>query len=326
MNQHTTQHPDALLKLIEQVRKCHYPQPHQPKKGRPRKYSELSFLLLAVTAVVLRTFKERELRRLLALDEGLRSALGFEHVPHRRTIGRRLQALVPAAEAQIAKTGQQIVEEMKTRQPHTSAIDGRMYAAQGPRWHKRDRQRGRIPPGLRNVDCESSWFKSGYRGWVQGYRLVMQCLVFPTPVPLTAFWRKNSEGEATITAQALRDERLPVTAVLLGDETFGGGKLVAAYRRQGGWLLTPQQLPEERRSWKDDLYAYRKETVELLFQRVIQSCELAECPAKGWARSGAFILASVWLYQTLFLWNYRSKRKAPHVKEQIDLARWRIAA
>ena len=49
-------------------------------------------------------------------------------------------------------------------------------------------------------------------------------------------------------------------------------QLVRAYGECGGWLLTPRQLPPQRRSWKDDLYAYRKETIELLFQRVIQSC------------------------------------------------------
>lgn len=326
MNQHTTQHPDALLNLLEHVRKGYCQQPLQPKRGRPRKYPELSFLLLAVTAVVLRTFKDRELHRLLTADTALRLALGFEGVPHRRTIERRLQALVPAAEAQIARTGQRIIQEWRPRQPHTAAIDGRMYQAQGPRWHKRDRQRGLVPPGLRNVDCESTWFKSGYRGWVQGYRLVMQCLVFPVPVPLYAVWRRNTEGESTIMAQSLREERLPVTSVLLGDESFGGAKLVAAYQEQGGWLLTPQQLPEKRRSWKDDLYAYRKETIELLFQRVLQACALAQCPAKGWARSGAFILASVWLYQLIFLSNDRRRRNSAHVKEQIDLARWRIAA
>lgn len=173
---------------------------------------------------------------------------------------------------------------------------------------------------------ESSWFKSGYRGWVQGYRLLLQGLVFPEPVPLFAAWRLNSEGEATITARALAAGRLPVTPVLLGDETFGGAALVASYAEHGGWLLTPRQLSKKRRCWKDDLYGYRKETIELLFQRVIQSADLKACPAKGWARNGAFVIASVWLYQLIFLSNHREGRCAAHVKEQLDLARWRVAA
>jgi len=283
---------------------------------------------LAVAAVTLRTFKERELCRLLSKDAGLREGLGFARVPHRRTIERRMQSLIPEAEAQIAHLGEQIKEEVQPtdEQPQASAIDGRMYAAQGPLWHQKHRKLGLIPQGLRNVDTDSAWFKSGYRGWVQGYRLVVQGVVFPEPVPLFAAWRRNSEGEATIMAQALTEERLPVTAVLLADSTFGGAQLVASYAERGGWLLTPQQLSTERRSWKHDLYGYRKETIELLFQRVIQSCDLKACPVKGWSRNGAFVLASVWLYQIIFLSNYREGRPVAHIKEQLDLARWRIAA
>jgi hypothetical protein len=83
---------------------------------------------------------------------------------------------------------------------------------------------------------------------------------------------------------------------------------------------------KQRRSWKDNLYAYRKETIELLFQRVIQACDLKACPVKGWSRHGAFILASVWLYQVIFLSNHRQGRPTAYIKEQLDLARWRIAA
>ena len=121
-----------------------------------------------------------------------------------------------------------------------------------------------MPTALRNVDVDSSWSKSGYRGWVQGYRLILQTLMFPEPVPLTAFWRPNTEGEAPVLAAPLSERRLPVTSVLLGDETFGGVQLGATYAGQGGWLLTPKQLPTKRRSWKHDLFAYRTETIELL--------------------------------------------------------------
>ena len=117
-----------------------------------------------------------------------------------------------------------------------------------------------------------------------------------------------------------------MTPVLLGDSTFGGATLCASYREHGGWLLTPQQLSTERRSWKHDLYGYRKESIELLFQRVIQSVDLKACPVKGWSRNGAFVLASVWLYQIIFLSNYRASKRVAQIKEQLDLARWRIAA
>jgi hypothetical protein len=162
--------PDALLKIVEQVKEYYVEPPPNRQRGRPRTFSGRAFLLLAVVGVVLRTCKPQELATLLTKDLPLRQALGFERVPHRRTLERRLDATLPEAEAQVQALGQQILAEVEPGpdEPHASAIDGRMYQAQGPLWHKRDRDQGRVPTGLRNVDRESAWSKSGYRGWVQG--------------------------------------------------------------------------------------------------------------------------------------------------------------
>jgi hypothetical protein len=320
--------PDALLKIVEQVKQYYVEPPPQRHRGRPRTFSSLTFLLLAVVGVVLRTFKAVELQTLLTKDATLRQALGFGRVPHRRTLERRLDATLPEAEAQVQALGHQLLAEVEPgpEEPQASAIDGRMYQAQGPLWHARDRAQERIPPGLRNVDTESAWSKSGYRGWVQGYRLVLQGLVFPAPVPLFARWCPNSVGESTVMEQALAADHFPITELLLGDSTFGGADLVATYAQHGGWLLTPQQLPMNPEAWQHDLYAYRRETIELLFQRLIQACALKACPTKGLARTGTFVIASVWLYQVLFLDNHRHHRPVAHIKELIDEGRWRIAA
>jgi len=320
--------PDALLKIVEQMKEYYVEPPPTRQRGRPRTFSGRAFLLLAVVAVVLRTFKPPELRTLLAKDASLRQRLGFSRVPHRRTIARRLDATLPEAEAQVQALGQRILGEVEPgpEEPQASALDGRMYQAQGPRWHKRDRAQGRVPLGLRNVDTESAWSKSGYRGWVQGYRLVLQGLVFPAPVPLFARWCPNSVGESTVLEDALAADHFPITELLLADSTFGGAELVAAYAQHDGWLLTPQQLPANPDSWQRELYAYRRETIELLFQRIMQACDLKACPAKGLARSGTFVIASVWLYQVLFLDNHRHHRPVAHIKEILDEGRWRIAA
>jgi len=117
---------------------------------------------------------------------------------------------------------------------------------------------------------------------------------------------------------------LKVTDVLIGDEIFGGVLFPYLDEEAGGWVLTPKQLPQERRSWKNDLFAYRKETIELLFQRIIQSAELKECKVKGEGLNGAFVLANVWVYQISFLTDYREGKSVAYIKDQFDDARWRV--
>lgn len=316
---------DELLRLLQKISE-HYQAPTTKcKRGRQPHFSDLSFLLLAVVAVVTKTFADAELFRLLQLDSKLLETCGFSRVPHRTTILRRLKSLTFEAERQISRLGSHILTKVSARQsPTVSAIDGRMYQAIGAKWHKKQRHQGIIPPGLRNVDVESEWFKSGYRGWVQGYRLVLQSLVFPFPVPLFATWKANNIGESTIAKQAITEQRIVRTDVLLGDETFGGAILVKLYRKHRGWLLTPQQLSKKRRSFKHDLYDYRKETIELLFQRIIQTFDLKTCQVKGKNKNGTFVLASIWLYQFVFLMNFSQNKPLFVIKELIESARWRI--
>jgi len=317
---------DALISLIESVRLCYQPPPVKKKCGKQPDFSDVSFLLLAVAAVVLKTFSDSALARLLAQDDALCRACGFCRVPHRTQIGRRLKSVLGAAEDQVSAFGEKILAQVKLPPEcsQVSATDGRMYQAQGAKWHKSDRQQNSIPAGLRNVDSESSWSRSHYRGWVQGYRLVLQTLVFPEPVPLFAVWRENSRSEAAILLEELETERLAVTEVNLGDCRLGELGLPHKYEEKGGWLLTPREFSADRRSFKQDLYEYRKETIELLFQRIMQAFDLRICPVKGKAKNGAFVLASVWVYQICFLKNYQENKPLADVKEQIEKAHWRI--
>jgi hypothetical protein len=50
---------------------------------------------------------------------------------------------------------------------------------------------------------------------VQGYRLLLQGLAFPEPVPIFAAWRPNHEHEAKLAIEALGAGGLKVTDVLL---------------------------------------------------------------------------------------------------------------
>src|SRR5262249_10307496 len=148
-----------------------------------------------IVAVILRTFGNTELRKFLEKDERLRQAIGFERVPDRTCIGRRLSGLVPEAGQQIALLGRQIVDEVRPEdeQHEVSAIDGRMYKAQGPKWHKSDRQKDVMPwtcsTPTSNPNCPRAVIADGSKA-----TLVAQGLGFPEPVPIFAAWHPNNEN------------------------------------------------------------------------------------------------------------------------------------
>jgi len=44
-----------------------------------------------------------------------------------------------------------------------------MIKAKGPVWHKKDKEKDIIPEGLRGLDQQATWGKSGVGGWVYGH-------------------------------------------------------------------------------------------------------------------------------------------------------------
>jgi hypothetical protein len=103
---------DDLLRLLQKIAE-HYQVPQTKcKRGRQPHFSDQSFLLLAATAIVTKTFADAELFRLLQTDSRLRQVCGFSRVPHRTTILRRLKSLTCQAEQQITCLGAEILAEV----------------------------------------------------------------------------------------------------------------------------------------------------------------------------------------------------------------------
>jgi len=95
---------------------CYQPPEVVLRRGRKVEFSHLSFLLLAVVAVVTKTFSDSELHRFLEKDARLPAVLGFSRIPHRTQIMRRLKALVPTAEEQISLFGKQILSAVPSNE------------------------------------------------------------------------------------------------------------------------------------------------------------------------------------------------------------------
>jgi hypothetical protein len=96
-----------------------------------------------------------EVRRLLS--EGGR-------FPSERTFQRRLKALPASQPEQIGALGRHLVEALN---PWESR--GRAVALDSTVLQAKDREAGKVPHST--IDTEAGWTKSGWHGWVYGWKL-----------------------------------------------------------------------------------------------------------------------------------------------------------
>ena len=75
------------------------------------------------------------------------------------------------------------------------SADKMMNRAKGPVWHKKQKEQGIIPKGLRGIDKDATWCKSQAAGWVYGHGSF--CLTSHKHPVLGCFvWMRNSANEA----------------------------------------------------------------------------------------------------------------------------------
>ena len=105
--------------------------------------------------------------------------------PSRRTWERRLPAIPTTLPGQIGCLGRALVALL---QPwaggRAAAIDSTVLRARGGVWHKKDRDAGTVPHT--SIDTEAHWTKSGWHGWVYGWKLHLVVTVAAVWIPLAA--------------------------------------------------------------------------------------------------------------------------------------------
>jgi hypothetical protein len=222
--------------------------------------------------------------------------------------------------------------------PQHVAVDKSLIEGRGPPWHKRDRERGKLPPG---VDSETSWGYSEHDGWVQGYSY--EVVVSSTPgtvvFPLLASGDTASASEPVTFAEKIAElpkETRSVSADAGYDANSLGERVEydAEGRRTGRRFLCPENprnnrrpkrkpchadasraLSRQRRRERQEflkrprgrrLYARRKQTVEP-FNQWFKS--LFELDQRVWHRgldnNRTQMLAAIFAYQLLVRYNHR---------------------
>src|SRR4051812_9281065 len=233
----------TLVKLVDGV-----PMPGPPTRGRgrPPVYPERLFLKALVIMMVRRLHKVNAFLAVLAEPtpemHALRALLTDPQgrVPSRRTWERRLAAIPAPLPAQIGCLGRHLVARLHPWADcaRAAAIDSTVLRALGGVWHKKDREAGVVPHT--SIDREAHWTKSGWHGWVYGWKLHLVVTVAAVWLPLAADLTPANEADNEV-APRLLPELLPALRFLLGDTSYDDTALRDQCAAPGRCLVTSKR-------------------------------------------------------------------------------------
>jgi hypothetical protein len=176
----------TLVKLVDRV-----PLPAAPGKrgrGHPKVYPDRLFLKALVIMIVRHLHNVHELLSVLAQPTAEMRTLRLllTEQESRRTWERRLKAIPDTLPAQIGCLGRHLLDLM---QPWATcgravAIDSTVLRSRGGVWHQKHREKGELPHT--SIDTEAHWTKSGWHGWVYGWKLHVVSVVAATWFPIAA--------------------------------------------------------------------------------------------------------------------------------------------
>jgi hypothetical protein len=306
----------ALLHLVARLPLP--PTPRQRRRGRPPVYPDRLFLqgllimivrrleTVALLVAVLATETEEmaRVRTMLAVD-GRR--------PHRRTWERRLERVPDRLPAQIGCLGRALVDLTGAWAHHGRAValDSTLLRAPGGVWHVTQRAAGWAP--IVTFDPDADWGRSGWHGWVYGWKLHLAALVGGAFIPLAAEVTTASIHDATV-APDLLDELPLETRYVLGDTHYQiadlhdhcdlhARTLIATH-----WTAVPD--PDPGKPVRAVFHALRHVAAENLNELVKDVFGLhGAVPTTGGLPTRRYVLGCIFVYQVA-LW-YRAAHGLP---------------
>jgi hypothetical protein len=302
----------TLVRLVDRL-----PRPAPPTKrgrGRPRTYADTLFLKALVIMIVRRLTSPGELLAVLQQPteemQTLRQLLIHNgRFPSRRTWERRLAALPATLPAQIGCLGRHLVSLIQPWRHHgrAAAIDSTALRANGGVWHKKHREAGVVPHT--SIDTEAGWTKSGWHGWVYGWKLHLVCTAGDVWIPLAAELTPANVGDNTQAPELVR-EMPGAVPFLLGDQQYGDPDLKQSCQERGCFLITPQG---GRYPHTDDgvevrrlLHKLRSITIENFNEQFKAIFGLhGAVPTRGRIATRRWALGAVFVYQLMLLERYQ---------------------
>jgi plasmid stabilization system protein ParE len=301
-----------LVKLVDQV-----PMPQAPPKrgrGHPKVYSDRLFLKALVIMIVRRLPKVHELLSVLAQDtsemQTLRALLTENgRYPSRRTWERRLKAVPDTLPAQVGCFGRALVALIQpwAHCGRAAAIDSTVLRANGGVWHNKHREQGIVPHT--SIDTEAHWTKSGWHGWVYGWKLHVISVVAAVWIPLAAELTPANTADNDA-APALIQELPKELRFLLGDRHYNAPNVRELCDEWDYLLVTSQygRYPHtdpgvEVRRIFHKLRSLAIENFNEHFKGIFDGH--GQVPTKGLVNTRRFALGAIFVYQLALLYRFQ---------------------
>jgi hypothetical protein len=298
----------TLVRLVDRV-----PMPPSPIKrprGRPPTYPDRLFLKALVIMIVRHLHTVHEFLSVVAQDtpemRTIRTLLTSDgQYPTRRTWERRLAKLPDTLPAQIGCLGRYLVVLIQpfATWGRAAAIDSTVLRARGGVWHKKDREAGVVPHT--SIDTEAHWTKSGWHGWVYGWKLHLVTTVAAVWIPLAAELTPANvaDNEQALT---LLPELPPEVRYVLGDQHYNDPAIRAACAAEGREVVATRRGKYPHTDTgvgvRRVFHELRSRAIENLneqFKGIFDAH--GQVPTKGLVNTRRFALGAILVYQ-LTLW------------------------
>ena len=302
----------TLVKLIDRI-----PMPPPPKRrrGRPKFYPDRLFLKALVIMILRRLHKVHTLLAVLEQPtpgmQTLRALLMEKgRYPSRRTWERRLKAIPDTLPAQIGCLGRHLVALIRPWATHGRAVatDSTVLRANGGVWHKKHREQGIVPHT--SIDTEAHWTKSGWHGWVYGWKLhwvsVIAAVWIPLAAELTAANTADNEPTPTLLMELPPDARY-----VMGDIHYNAPNVREACEKRDLILVAPRYGPyphtDDGVEVRRILHRLRSLSIENLNELLKAIFDIhGQVPTKGLINTRRFVLGAVFVYQLALLYRFEN--------------------
>ena len=231
-----------------------------------------------------------------------------ERFPSRRTWERRLRAIPATLPAQIGCLGRHLVDLIQpwVTAGRAVAIDSTILRARGGVWHQKHREQGELPHT--SIDPEAHWTKSGWHGWVYGWKLhvvsVVAAIWFPVAAILTPATIADSEPAPELLREGSADVRF-----VLGDLHYNTPELRANCEQTDRLLVTTQygRYPHtddgvEVRRIFHKLRSIAMENFHEHFKDIFDGH--GQVPTKGLLATQRFALGAIFVSQLALLYRF----------------------